>query len=90
MAGIGPGGEPGRNVELPEEPADDLVGVVLTAQPVELTDDLQQRLLDVLYRSFRIELALLIETALAFQKFFTVKVEHRIDDWLARRIGQEA
>jgi hypothetical protein len=90
LAGIGPGGKPGHNVELPEEFANDLVGIAVTTQTVELTDDLHQRLLDVMNRAFGIKLALLIKTSLAFQKFFAVKVGDGMEYGLARRIGQEA
>ena len=90
MAGIGPGGKPGHNVELPEESANDFVGIVFRAQPVELTDDFDQRLLDIVDRALRIELALFIKTSLAFQEFFAVEVGDGMEYGLARRIGQEA
>jgi len=74
VPGIGPGGKPGDDVELSEEFADDLVSVVFGAEPVELTDDFQERFLDIVNRPFREELALLLETALTFQKLFAVEI----------------
>ena len=92
MSGIGPGGKPGDDVELPEEFADDLVSVVFGAEPVELADDFQERSLDIVNRPFREELALLLETALTFQKFFAVEIGDGMETRLTRRarIGQEA
>ena len=83
MSGIGPGGEPGDDVELSEEPADDLVGVSLGAQPIELGHDLDERLLDVADRVLRVVLALLFETALALEEFFAVEICDRMEDRLA-------
>ena len=74
MSGIGPGGKSGYDVELSEEFADDLVSVVFGAEPVELADDFQERSLDIVNRPFREELALLLETALTFQKLFAVEI----------------
>ena len=74
VSGIGPGGKPGDDVELSEEFADHFVGVVFGAEPVELTYDFQKRLLHIVNRPFGEELALLLETALTFQKFFAVEI----------------
>ena len=74
VSGIGPGGKPGDDVELSEEFADHFVSVVFGAEPVELTDDFQERFLDIVNRPFREELALLLETALTFQKLFAVEI----------------
>jgi hypothetical protein len=74
LAGIGPGGQPGDNVELPEEPADDLVGIGLGTEAVELTNDFHEGLLDVVNRALRIELALLFQAALSLDELFTVKI----------------
>ena len=74
MPGIGPGGKPGDDVELSEEFADDFVSVVFGAEPVELADDFQERFLDIVNCPLGEKLALLLETALTFQKFFAVKI----------------
>ena len=50
VPGIGPGGKPGDDVELSEELADHFVGVVFGAEPVELANHFQERLLDVVNR----------------------------------------
>ena len=64
MAGIGPGGKPGDDVELSEELADDLVGVGFGAESIELSNDFYQCLLDVVNRALRVKLALLLQIAL--------------------------
>ena len=74
VSGIGPGGKPGDDVELSEEFADHFVSVVFGAESVELANDFHERLLDIVNRPLREELALLLETALTFQKFFAVKI----------------
>jgi len=74
VSGIGPGGKPGDNVELSEEFADHFVSVVFRAESVELANDFQERLLHIVNCPLREELALLLETALTFQKFFAVEI----------------
>jgi hypothetical protein len=39
LARVSPGGQPGNQVELPQDPADDLVGPVLRAQTIQLRHD---------------------------------------------------
>src|SRR5687767_4467158 len=91
VAGVGPGGKPGDDVELPEEFADDLVGVSLGAQQIELSHDFQEGLLNVLDRPLRVVLPLLLQALLALQEFFAIEIGNRIENRLAMgtRIGQE-
>ena len=74
LVGIGPGGQPGDDIELPEELTDDLVGIGLGAEAVELANDFQERLLDVVNGALRIELALLLQAPLALEKLFTIEI----------------
>ena len=74
MSGIGPGGKPSDDIELSEEFADDFVSVVFGAESVELANHFQECFFNIVNRPFREELALLLETALTFQKFFAVKI----------------
>jgi len=74
LPGIGPGGKPGHEVELSKKLADDLVGITLGAQPIELGHDLQERLLDVADGALRVVLTLLVETALALDELFAIEI----------------
>ena len=85
VAGIGPGGKPGDDVELPEELANDLVGVFHGAEAIELSDDFHQRLLDIMNRTFRIELALRFEALLALHELFPIEIGYGMNDGLAGR-----
>ena len=71
---VGPTGHARHEVELSEESADDLVGVLRRAQVVELFEHLAQRLLHVVHRALRIVLALLVEALLALHELFAVEV----------------
>jgi hypothetical protein len=83
---------PGHDIELAQEAADDLVGISLGAQAIELRHDADKRLLDVTDRTFRVVLALLLEAALALDEFFPVEIGKRMKNGLAlgARVGQEA
>ena len=74
MPGIGPRRQTRDDVELPQEPADDFVSVGLGAQAIELGHHLDQGLFHVANRVLRVELTLLIETALALDEFFAVEI----------------
>ena len=92
LPGIGPGGQPSHEVELSKKPTDDLVGISLGTQPIELRHDFHERLLDIADRAFRIMLALLIEAALALHEFFAVEIGNGMEHRVARgsRVGQVA
>ena len=92
MPGVGPALWTGDAVELVEEAADDLIGVGGGAEMVELVHDLDECLLDVADGPFRVELALLFETALTLQELFAVEIGTGIENRIAlrARIGQEA
>ena len=91
LAGIGPGHEPGDDVELPKEAAHDLVGVSLCTQPIELRHDPRERPLHVADGALRVVLTLLFEAALALHELFAIEggngIERRLTGWA--RIGQE-
>ena len=87
MSGIGPGGEPGDDVELTEEAADNLIGVSRGTEPVELRHHLGERLLYIRNRPLRVELALLLEAALTLDEFFAVEVGAGMENWSAQRAG---
>ena len=92
MPGIGPGGTPGHEIELLEQVAHDLVGLVLFTQLVELRHHLRERLLDIADGALGIVLTLRVETALATNEFFPVKIGKGMQNAIARRrrICQEA
>jgi hypothetical protein len=77
---------------LSEEAADDLIRVGFGAQSIELRHHLRQRTFSIGNGTFREELALLFEAALAFHKFFTIEVRDGMKDRIALRVGvgQEA
>jgi len=77
---------------LSQKAADDLVCVSFGAQSIELRHHLRQRAFGIGNGAFREELALLLEAALTFHKFFTVEVRNGMEDRIALRagVGQEA
>ena len=90
---VGPGGKPGDDVELSEEVADHLVGIGLGTEPIELRHDARKSALDIADCPLGIELALLLETALALGKFFAVEVGKGMQNGLTHgraSVGQEA
>lgn len=91
LSRVGPGEEACHDVELPEEATDDLIHLGGRAELVELGHHANQRLLNVLNRTRRIELALLIETALAAHEFFAVEVRQAMKNGISggMRIGEE-
>ena len=90
---VSPALRAGHDVELVKEAADNLVGVGGGAEMVELVHNLEEGLLDVADSPFRVELALLFQTALTFEELFSVEIRTGIKNWLSAlraRIGQEA
>ena len=92
LSGIGPGGKGGDDVELAKEAADDLVGIALGAEAIELRHHLRQRFLDVRHGAGGVVLALLLEAPFTFDEFFAVEIGNRMENRIAlrARIGQEA
>jgi hypothetical protein len=92
MPRIGPALWAGDGVELVEEAADDLIGVGGGAEMVELVENFVEGLFDVADGPFRVELALLFETALTLEELFPVEIRSGIEDRIAQRarVGQEA
>ncbi len=84
LPGIGPRRESRDDVELPQEPADNFVGVGLGAQAIELGHHFHQGLFDVSNSVLRVELTLLVETPLALDEFFAVEILYVVNS----RLGQ--
>jgi hypothetical protein len=74
LPGIGPGRTPGHEIELLQNVTHNLVRFVLFTQLVQLGHDLCEGALDVADGSFRVELALRVETTLTTYEFFSIKV----------------
>ena len=91
MFGIGPGRQARDDVELSEEAADDLVGVGLGAEAIELRQDPGERPFYFVDRRLRVELTLPFETALALDELFAVETGKGMDNGIAlrTRIGEE-
>ena len=53
--------------------ADDLIGVLLGAEPIELLEDPLERRFDVTDDAFRVVLALQLEAALMLEELFAVE-----------------
>src|SRR5687767_10649977 len=93
LSGVGPGGEAGQGIESLEESADDLVGVFLGAQAIELRQHLRERFLDLADGALRIVLTMRIEAPLALHELFAVEVgqglkKDRLCLWT--RVGEKA
>ena len=65
---------PGHEIELLQNVADDLVGLVLFTQLVQLGHDLCEGTFDVADSSLRVVLTLLVETTLTTYELFSVKI----------------
>ena len=92
MAGVGPRGQPGHDVELPQQAAHDLIGIVGGAQAIELRHHFRERFFDIHHGALGIVLTLLIETALALDEFFAIEAGTGMTGRLPERdrIGQKA
>jgi hypothetical protein len=84
---VGPGEEPGGEVELAEEFAYHLIGIPGGTEPIQLSHDPKQRAVHVLDGALRIELPLLVQRTLAAEEFFTVEVRQAVDDAIAGLAG---
>ncbi len=84
LPGIGPRRESRDDVELSQEPTDDFVGICFGAQAIELRHDLHEGLLHIADRVLRVVLTLLVETALALDEFFAIKIVYGVN----HRLGQ--
>jgi hypothetical protein len=87
LGGISPGCKPGDNVELLKKAADDLVGVRLGTEPIQLRQDAGQRLHGIIDGGLGKVLALLLETALALHEYFTIERGNLIERLLAQSTG---
>ena len=76
--GIGPGREPGHDIEFLEEGADDFVGVVFGAELLELAHDAGQGGFDIGDGAFGVIGAVLLETSVMLDELFPVKLGDRV------------
>ena len=74
MPGIGPGRMPGHEIDLLQNVAHNLIGLVLFTQLVQLGHDLCESTFDVTDGSLRVVLTLRVETTLATYELFSVKI----------------
>lgn len=91
MPGIGPGREPGDDIELAKDLPDDLVGIACGAEVIELRHHFRERLFHIADGALRVELPLLLETALTANEFLTVEIRDGMQNGLAGgpRIDQQ-
>ena len=74
MPGIGPGRMPGHEIDLLQNVAHNLIGLVLFTQLVQLGHDLCESTFDVTDGSLRVVLTLRVETTLTTYELFSVKI----------------
>ena len=74
MPGIGPGRMPGHEIDLLQNVAHNLIGLVLFTQLIQLGHDLCESTFDVTDGSLRVVLTLRVETTLATYELFSVKI----------------
>ena len=74
MPGIGPGRMPGHEIDLLQNVAHNLIGLVLFTQLVQLGHDLCEGAFDVADGSLRVVLTLRVKTALTTDELFSVKI----------------
>ena len=83
MPRVGPGRPPGHEIELLQKVADNLIGLVLFTQLVQLGHDLCEGAFDVADSSLRVVLTLRVETTLTADEFFSVEVGEGMQDPIA-------
>lgn len=74
MPGIGPGRMPGHEIDLLQNVAHNLIGLVLFTQLVQLGHDLCEGTFDVADSSLRVVLTLRVKTTLTTYELFSVKI----------------
>ena len=74
MPGIGPGRMPGHEIDLLQNVAHNLIGLVLLTQLVQLGHDLCEGTFDVADSSLRVVLTLRVKTTLTTYELFSVKI----------------
>ncbi len=85
MPGIGPGRTPGHEIELLQNVAHDLIGLVLFTQLVQLGHDLGEGAFDVADGSLRVVLTLRVETTLTTYELLSVEIGKGMQDPIAGR-----
>jgi len=74
FVGFGPGGELGDKVELSEELAHHLTGIIALTQHFQPVDDARNGVFGLGNRRVRVVLALALETLLMLEKLFAVEI----------------
>ena len=74
MPGIGPGRMPGHEIDLLQNVAHNLIGLVLFTQLVQLGHDLREGAFDIADGSLRVVLTLRVKTTLTTYELFSVKI----------------
>jgi len=74
LPGIGPGRMPGHEIDLLQNVAHNLIGLVLFTQLVQLGHDLCEGTFDVADSSLRVVLTLRVQTTLTTYELFSVKI----------------
>ena len=71
---VGPGRQAGEQIELAQQAANDLLGVSLAAELIELVHDARQRSLHVENRALGVVLALILKALSMFEEFFAIEI----------------
>lgn len=74
MPGIGPGRMPGHEIDLLQNVAHNLIGLVLFTQLVQLGHDLREGAFDIADGSLRVVLTLGVKTTLTTYELLSVKI----------------
>ncbi len=74
MPGIGPGRMPGHEIDLLQNVAHNLIGLVLFTQLVQLGHDLREGAFDIADGSLRVVLTLRVKTTLTTYELLSVKI----------------
>ncbi len=88
LSRVGPGEEPGGDVELAEELTHHLIGIPGCAQSVQFRHHTEQRTLHVFDGTLRVELTLLVQRTLTAYEFFAVKVGQTMEYVLVGLTGR--
>lgn len=86
LSGICPGGQLGDEVELAQQLAHHLAGIVALAQPFELAHDPRQGIFRLTDRHVRVVLTLPLEARVVFAKFLTKEVGETLARGVSERL----
>ena len=76
---VGPVREAGHNIELSEQLGDDGFGVGVGGEPIDFGDDFEEDVFNTRDGLLAVVLALFLQAAVMFEKFFAVKLSQRRD-----------